>query len=197
VTDREGGPGDFGSPYRLLSGAVVPRPIAWISTRDAEGTRNLAPYSFFNVASVDPPTLLFAPVGTGEDLKDTPRNVVETGEFVVNVVTESLAEAMNATSATLPPGTDEFEHAGVRGASGSVVDAPRVADAKVSFECVLAETVEVGASTLVLGEVVHAHVSESVLTDGKLDTGKLDAVGRLAGNEYARTTDRFSMERPP
>jgi flavin reductase (DIM6/NTAB) family NADH-FMN oxidoreductase RutF len=104
---------------------------------------------------------------------------------------------MNATSATLPPGSDEFEHAAVRGAPGTVVDAPRVADAKVSFECLLAETVDVGGSTLILGEVVHAHVAESVLTDGKLDTTKLDAVGRLAGNEYVRTTERFTMERPP
>ncbi|SFR42224.1 flavin reductase family protein [Halogeometricum limi] len=193
----DGPPDAFGSPYRLLSGAVVPRPIAWVSTRAPNGTRNLAPYSFSNVASVDPPTLLFSSVGTGDDLKDSARNAIETEEFVFNVVTEDVVEAMNETSATLDPSEDEFEHAGVTPADCVVVDAPRVAEAAVSFECRLAESIEVGTSTLVLGEVVHAHVDDSVLTDGKMDTQKLDAVGRMAGNEYTRTTDRFSLERPP
>ncbi|QIB74137.1 flavin reductase family protein [Halogeometricum borinquense] len=193
----DGPPDAFGSPYRLLSGAVVPRPIAWVSTRAPDGTHNLAPYSFSNVATTDPPTLLFSSGGTGDDRKDSARNAIETGAFVYNVVTEDVAEAMNETSATLEPDGDEFEHAGVTPADSVVVDAPRVAEATVSFECRLADTLEVGASTVVLGEVVHAHVDESVLTDGKIDTRKLDAVGRLAGNEYARLTDRFSMERPP
>nr|WP_191453972.1 flavin reductase family protein [Halogeometricum sp. CBA1124] len=181
----------------MLSGAVVPRPIAWVSTRAPDGTRNLAPYSFSNVVTPDPPTLLFSASGTGDDRKDTARNAVETGEFVWNVVTADVAEAMNETSATLPPEADEFERAGVTPAAGVAVDAPRVAEARVSFECRLAETLDVGVSTVVLGEVVHAHVDESLLTDGKMDTRKLDAVGRMAGSDYARTTDRFSMERPP
>jgi flavin reductase (DIM6/NTAB) family NADH-FMN oxidoreductase RutF len=191
----EGDPTDFGSAYRLLSGAVVPRPIAWVSSRGPEAD-NLAPYSFFTVASIDPPVLVFAPVGHGPSLKDTPRNAIDHGEFVVNVVTSDLVEAMNQTAATVPPGVDEFEHVGIEKAEAVRVDAPRVADAHVAFECTLYDSMEVGSSTLVLGEVVYAHVEDELLTDGKLDTTKLDAVGRLAGSEYARTSDRFELIRP-
>jgi len=195
-TRRSGPPDAFGSPYRLLSGAVVPRPIAWVSSRGPAG-ENLAPYSFFNVVAVDPPVVAFAPVATADDPKDSLRNALGTGAFVVNVVTRDLAAAMNASSATLPPGESEFDRAGVDRAEAERVDAPLVADARVSFECELYESIEVGGSTLVLGEVVHAHVAESVLTDGKMDVGKLDAVGRLAGDWYASTDDRFELERPP
>ncbi|SEK69101.1 flavin reductase family protein [Haloferax larsenii] len=192
----EGSPTDFGSAYRLLSGAVIPRPIAWVSTRD-DGADNLAPYSFFTVASIDPPIVVFAPVGRGDDLKDTPRNAIEHGEFVVNVVTRDLVDQMNQTAATVSAGVDEFDHAGVEKAESTVVDAPRVADAHVAFECTLHDTVEMGSSTLVFGEVVHVHVADGVLTDGKLDTTKLEAVGRLAGSQYVHTTDRFELTRPP
>ena len=190
-------PDDVGSLYRTLAGSVVPRPVAWVSTRAPGGSDNLAPYSFFTVASVAPPVLLFAPVDGPDGPKDTPRNVRETGEFVVNVVTESQAEAMNATSATLPAGESEFDHADVERVEASVVDAPRVADAPVTFECSLYELLPVGGSTLVLGEVERVHVDDAVATDGRLDVRKLDAVGRLSGSQYARTSDRFSMERPP
>nr|WP_245800555.1 flavin reductase family protein [Natrinema saccharevitans] len=124
-----------GSLYRILSSAVVPRPIAWVSTTDGDGVDNLAPYSFFTVASVDPPVLLFAPVDGADGFKDTPRNARDTGEFVVNLVTEDLAEAMNETSATLPAAESEFDHAGLERAASSAVDVPRVAGAKVAFEC--------------------------------------------------------------
>ncbi|MFC4356442.1 flavin reductase family protein [Halobium salinum] len=191
----EGTPDEFGA-YRLLAGSVVPRPIAWVSTRSPDGVDNLAPYSFFNVVAYDPPVVMFAPVGVGDDLKDSPRNAIETEEFVVNVVTRDLAEAMNETSATLPHGESEFDHAGLDRAESVAVDPPRVAAAKVAFECELYETLEVGTSTMVLGEVVYAHVADETTTDGKLDVEKLDAVGRLSGSLYATTRERFALERP-
>jgi len=195
VTTTDGSPDSFGSPYRLLSTAVTPRPIGWISTTSPEGVDNLAPYSFFNVVAVDPPVVMFAPVGSS-DLKDTPRNVQETEQFVVNTVTHDLIEEMNATSATLPAGESEFDQVGIERADSVAVEPPRVAAAKVVLECELYDWTEVGGSVLVLGEVVHVHVDESVLTDGKVDSDKLETVGRLAGSQYASTVDRFSIERP-
>ncbi|WP_222919219.1 flavin reductase family protein [Natrinema sp. SYSU A 869] len=185
------------SLYRVLSSAVVPRPIAWVSTRSEEGVDNLAPYSFFTVASVEPPILLFAPVDDTDGLKDTPRNARDTGEFVINLVTEEFAEAMNETSATLPVDESEFDHAGLERADSTAVDPPRVAGAAVAFECTLHDLVDVGGSTLVLGEVRHVHLADSVTTDGTIDVAEIDAVGRLTGSFYARTEDRFSLERPP
>ena len=195
MTTTDGPPDAFGSPYRLLSTAVTPRPIGWISTTSPEGVDNLAPYSFFNVVAVDPPVVMFAPVGNSE-LKDTPRNVQETEQFVVNTVTHDLIEEMNATSATLPAGESEFDQVGIERADSVAVEPPRVAAAKVVLECELYDWTEVGGSVLVLGEVVHVHVDESVLTDGKVDSDKLETVGRLAGSQYASTVDRFSIERP-
>jgi flavin reductase (DIM6/NTAB) family NADH-FMN oxidoreductase RutF len=192
---RDGTPDEFGSAYRLLSTAVTPRPIGWISTQSTEGVDNLAPYSFFNVVAVDPPVVMFAPVGN-QDLKDTPQNIKETEQFVVNTVTRDLVEQMNATSATLPSGESEFDAVEIERAESTLVDPPRVAAAKVAFECELYDWIDVGGSVLILGEVVHAHVEDSVLTDGKLDTEKLDTVGRLAGSQYASTVDRFSIDRP-
>jgi len=193
-------PDELPSLYRTLAGAVVPRPIAWVSTTTPDGVDNLAPYSFFNVVSVAPPVVMFAPVNDDDapgGLKDTPRNVRATEEFVVNVVTEPLAEAMNATSATLPAGESEFDHAELVRADSRTVAPPRVAETPVAFECSLYELIPVGDSTMVLGEVEWVHVANEVTTDGKLDTTKLDAVGRLSGSRYTTIEDQFAMERPP
>ncbi|MFC5970407.1 flavin reductase family protein [Halomarina salina] len=192
----EGAPEEFGSAYRLLGGVVVPRPIAWVGSYDAEGRANLAPYSFFNVVSPDPPVVYFAPGGTGEHRKDSANNAIESETFTVHVVTRDFAEAMNATSATLAPGEDEFEHAHLERVDATRVDAPRIADVPVVLECELYDTQEIGRQTLVFGEVVHAHVDDDLLTDGKPDVRKLDAVGRLAGSYYSTTEDRFRLERP-
>lgn len=186
------------SLYRTMTGAVVPRPIGWISTTSTDGVDNLAPYSFFNVVSVDPPVVMFAPVDKGPDsLKDSAQNVLDTEEFVHNVVTADLAEAMNATSATLPPEESEFDHADVTRAATESVEPPRVAGADLAFECELYDAIDVGISTLILGKVVMVHVDDGVTTEGKVDVGNVDAVGRLAGNYYASTEDRFRLERPP
>lgn len=192
VTERD-------SLYRTLAGAVIPRPIAWVSSLSPEGEENLAPYSFFNVVSTSPPVVMFAPAdrsGRPDGLSDSARNARQTEEFVVNVVTEPLAEAMNATSATLPPGESEFDHADLDRAASAEVAPPRVAAADVAFECELYEFIEVGSNAMVLGEVVSVHIDEGVTTDGKLDVRKLDAVGRLAGSYYCHTDDRFRMKRP-
>lgn len=190
-------PEEVGSMYRTLAGGVVPRPIAWVSTTSPEGIDNLAPFSFFNVVSIAPPILLFAPVDEPAGLKDTAHNVRETGEFVVNVVTESVAESMNETSASVPSEVSEFDHAGVERGDSVRVAPPRVADADVAFECSIYDFLDVGRSSLILGEVVYVHVDDEVTTAGKLDVNKLDAVGRLSGSLYTSTRDRFSMERPP
>lgn len=212
-----GSPTEFGSAYRLLSSAVVPRPIAWVSSRSPDGHDNLAPYSFFNVVSVDPPVLLFAPAGRASDesLKDTTKNIIgdegfgengvgnptnergASGEFVVHVVTEDTVEAMNATSATLDRDESEFDHADLTPVRADCIDAARVEEAAIAFECTLYDAHPVGGSTMILGEVVHAHVDDDLLTDGEMDVNRLDAVGRLAGGWYCRTDGRFELERPP
>ncbi|PSP97615.1 flavin reductase [Halobacteriales archaeon QS_4_70_19] len=182
------------SMYRWLSGAVVPRPVAWVST-DGPAGRNLAPYSFFNVMCVSPPVLAFAPGQSADgEQKDTLRNARETGAFVVNLVTVDLAEAMVATAATT--GADEFDLADVTAAPGSEVPAPRVAEAPLSFECRLHDTLELGSNTATFGRVVRFHADESVTTDGKMDTEKFDALGRLAADGYCTTRDRLRIERP-
>ena len=195
-----------GECYKLLAGAVIPRPIAWVSTVDAEGVRNLAPFSFFTVASAWPPVLCFCPsVREAKDglraTKDTLENIRATGEFVVNIVSEETVDAMNLTAAQLPPEADEFAHAGLTPLAGEAVRAPRVAEAKVQMECRLREIVEVSrevmGGSIVLGEVVRFHVSTAVLEPGlHIAPGALRAVGRLAGSGYARTADRFEIERP-
>ncbi|WP_435318430.1 flavin reductase family protein [Haloarchaeobius sp. TZWSO28] len=186
-----------GSLYRTLSGSVVPRPIAWVSTTSEDGVDNLAPFSFFTVAAIDPPILVFAPVDGPDGLKDTPRNVRDTGELVVNIVTDDTVEAMNQTAATLPADESEFDQSGATRAESTRVSPPRVAESPIAFECELYDLQDVGSSSLILAEVVYVHVADAVTTDGKVDVEKLDAVGRMAGSWYASTDDRFSLERPP
>lgn len=190
----------LGWTYRTLTSVVVPRPIGWISTTSTDGVDNLAPYSFFNVATTDPPTVLFAPGrrSYSEDGRtDSARNARETGEFVVNLVTHEFAEAMNRTSATLDPSESEFDHAGLERAPSTVVTPPRVAGVACAMECELHEIQEIGRHELVLGEVVRFHVDDRILNDeDRVDVTEVDAVGRLASNWYDWVDDRFEMERP-
>lgn len=187
--------------YKLLIGLVVPRPIAWVGTRDESGRPNLAPYSFFNGVAATPPHVMFSTVGTGSGThKDSLRNAESTREFTVNVVTEELAEAMNTTSGTYPHGVNEFEMAGVTPMSGEVIGAPLVGEAKAGFECRVVDIVRVGRDpmpgNIVIGEVVRFHVRASLLDGTRIDQEALRAIGRLGGPQYTRTREIFSMDRP-
>lgn len=191
------------SVYKLLTGSILPRPIGWISTVDARGSRNLAPFSFFNVVCPKPPTVVFCPMirGTDAKTKDTLHNIRATEEFVVNIVTEELAESMNLSSVEAPPDVDEFEFARVTAQPSVCVRPPRVRESPVHFECRVRQIVEIspepGGGSLVIGEVLHIHVDERVLVGGdKINLAALKPIGRLAGGGYVRVTDVFEMERP-
>ena len=202
--------------YGLLLNSVAPRPIAWVSTLSASGHPNLAPFSFFNCVCVDPPLLAFGPglrppkhsalvhgeidgETRGED-KDTLRNIRETKEFVVSVVTYELAEAMNLTSGEYDASVNEFELAGLEAAPSEIVKVPRVASSPVSFECRLYQILDFSpspqSSSLVIGQIVSIHVNDAHMKDGKLDRNSLDLIGRMGGIQYTRTTQRFDMVRP-
>ncbi|MEX1177444.1 MAG: flavin reductase family protein [Nitriliruptor sp.] len=178
--------------YFLMTGLVIPRPIAWISSLGADGVRNLAPHSYFQVVSNDPPHVIFS--SSGE--KDTLRNVRATGEFVVNMTTQDVLEPMNATAADLPAGEDEFSWFGVEAAPAAVVAPPRVAAAKAHLECRMVHELPVGNGNLVVAEVVHVHVAAEVWRDGRVDPQLLDPVLRLAGTGYATLGEVFKLPRP-
>jgi len=189
--------------YKLLTGAILPRPIGWISTISSEQRYNLAPFSFFNVVCSNPPHVLFCPTIRAKDSrqKDTLQNVRATGEFVVNIVTEELAEAMNLTSMELPAEMSEFDLARLTPAPALTVKAPRVAESPVHFECRAVQIIDIGAEpgsgSVVIGRVLHIHVKDSMLIGSdKIDLTQLKPIGRLAGNAYCRVTDIFELERP-
>jgi flavin reductase (DIM6/NTAB) family NADH-FMN oxidoreductase RutF len=194
--------------YGILLNSVAPRPIAWVSTISASGQPNLAPFSFFNAVCVDPPLLAFAPglrtpkmpgVGHGE-AKDTLRNVRETREFVVNLVTYNLREAMNVTSGEYAGSVNEFALAKVTPEPSKIARPPRVADSPVSFECKLHHILDFSpaptSSSLVIGQIVSVYMNDAYLKEGRLDRNSLDLIGRMGGIQYTRTTQRFEMVRP-
>ncbi|MDP2949082.1 MAG: flavin reductase family protein [Chloroflexota bacterium] len=186
--------------YQLLSDAVVPRPIALVSTIGPEGIPNVAPFSFFNAVCSSPPTIAFSVSRRRGELKDTLRNIQYGGEFVVNIVDDAIAEQMNATSADFPPEISEFQTTGLTPVASDLVGAPRVGEAPVSLECKLVQVVEIGQgprrSALIIGEVVLFHVRDGLYLDGRIDPRRLKAVGRLSGNLYCRTWEIFEMVRP-
>lgn len=188
--------------YGWMISTILPRPIAWVSTISADGKTNLAPFSFFQGITSNPPTLMFSPVNTREGAKkDTVRNIEQVPEFVVNLVPFALAEQMNASSAMLPYGESEFAAYGIESRPSERVRPPRVAAAPVAFECTLDRFVHIGegalAANVVFGRILLAHVDDSVLgAEGKPDPGKLDLIGRLGGESFARITERFDLKRP-
>jgi flavin reductase (DIM6/NTAB) family NADH-FMN oxidoreductase RutF len=221
--------------YQWIAATIVPRPIAWVSTLNPDGSANLAPFSFFTGASVDPPTCIIcvsrksratprqapgepqlagaspAPrardplggpntQGDQRDKKDTWANIERTGEYVIHVVPDALAQTMNVTSKELPRGADEFVVAGLAKAASERVAPPRVAEAPVAMECRLHQLVEVGApgdgTAVIIGEILLWHVRDELLVAGRIDFGRLDVVARMGGAAYARTRERFEMPRP-
>ncbi|GAB4177914.1 MAG: flavin reductase family protein [Calditrichia bacterium] len=195
---------DHRENYKLIVGSIVPRPIAFVSTRSSDGSLNLAPFSYFNGVSSKPPTVSISIMQKFSDsgTKDTLRNILDTGEFVVNIVTEDIVEAMNETATEFPADVNEFEISGLTPISSELVSPPRVKESPIQMECTLFHHVQVGdgspgSATLVIGEVKLFHVRQDLLYNGKIDIRKLKPVGRLAGGEYTRLGELFTIERKP
>lgn len=178
--------------YRLLTAIVVPRPIAWISTVSADGVGNLAPHSFFGVASANPPMVTFTSVGH----KDTVRNARETGEFVISMSTTPLMDAVNATSAPYDPEVDEAQQVDVEMEPSSTVTPQRVAGSPTSLECTVHQMHEIGDSVLVIGEVRLMTVDDSVMVDGEPDYTLMQPVARLGGEIWGLPSETVTVERP-
>ena len=167
--------------YFLMTSLVTPRPIAWVSSMSRDGVLNLAPYSHFNNCSANPPIVHFTPSAN----KDTLRNVRETGEFVVNIVTHNLRKQMRITSAAWPAEIDEFEKAGLTSAASRFVKPPRVGAARAALECKLREIIPMGEGFMVFGDVLCFHVAENVMVNGRVDYSRLQPVGKLDGKNYS------------
>ena len=182
--------------YKLVTGTVVPRPIGFVSTLGPTGVPNVAPFSFFNAVSHRPPIVLFSSaVRDGRD-KDTIANVRATGEFVINIVTEAIAQQMSACAENYPPGTSEFAVTGLTPMAATVVKPPMVAESPVNMECTLLQLLPLPDSeyTVVLGRVVLFHVSPDLFgEEGRIDSARLRAIGRMAGNTYVLTRELFAM----
>jgi flavin reductase (DIM6/NTAB) family NADH-FMN oxidoreductase RutF len=184
--------------YKLLTGLIIPRPIGWVGTVAADGTRNLAPYSYFNAVAATPPTVIFSTGRPHGRIKDSLANVTATGEFTLSVVDESLTRAMHSTSTAYPPEIDEFVEVKLTAAWGDVVEAPFVAEAKAALECRVSQIVDLGApasASVVFGDVLRIHVADEVLDGTRIDHRALRAVGRIAGTTYVTTADSlFDVE---
>lgn len=194
-------PLNFDGFSRVLTGVVVPRPIAFVSSISADGCVNLAPYSFFNAVAYNPPTIVFSSTRhTRHKQKDTLANIEETGEFVVNVVVDDIAEAMNRTAAEYPAEVDEFQVAGLTAVPSQLVKAPRVAESPVNMECRLTQVVPIGSGPhehgLVIAEVVLLHIRDDLIDGHRINHQKLRPTGRLAGSMYCYTAETFELVRP-
>lgn len=186
--------------YKLLIGCVIPRPIAWITSLGADGLLNAAPFSYFNVASIEPMMVSIAIMRKpGGQPKDTARNIAATNEFVVNMVDIHNVDAVNQTSADYPPDVSEVEALDLSTAPSALVRVPRLQASRIHFECRLHQIVELGTPTtsdLVIGEVVHVHVADELYERGRIDARGFAPVSRLAGSTYATLGDLFDRTRP-
>ena len=187
--------------YKVMVGSIIPRPIAFVSTISPEGILNLAPFSFFTGASANPPVVCFSPMHNVEGVrKDTINNIELNREFVVNIVSEEFVDKLNITAAEFPPDVDEFAASGLTPVPSELIGVPRVGESHVSMECRLIQIVEFSrqplGGSLVIGEVLLFHVDDAYIDNYRIDADKLASLGRMAGNTYLRTTDRFDLARP-
>jgi flavin reductase (DIM6/NTAB) family NADH-FMN oxidoreductase RutF len=187
--------------YKLLSGTVIPRPIAWVATIDENGIDNLAPFSFFNVVSEDPPHIMFSTVRTGNKNKDTLNNILANQQFVVNLVTEDLVEQMNTTSQPVAAEINEFELANVTPIESFYIKPKRVKESLVQFECEMVhhyfiEKHQNGGACIIIGKIITMHIDDSILMENhKIDLEKYKPVARLAGSNYSKLGEIFSIKR--
>ena len=187
--------------YRLLNGGITPRPIAWISTRSRDNIDNLAPYSFFTVASCNPPVLLYTQVTQRSGIdKDTLQNLIETGECVVNIVNSALLEKMNQTSASLKIDESEFDFADVESCASYKVQPSSVKDAPIRYECTLREVIPVSdlptGGTVILLDVKYVYVRDDLYNDGSINQKSIDSVGKMGGDYFSFTTENVELKRP-
>lgn len=187
--------------YKLLIGSIVPRPIAFVTSVGEDGTINGAPFSYFNIVSSNPPMISIAIQRKNGERKDTARNVSEKHEFVVHIVDEDNVEKINITAASLPPNESEIDKADLTLISSESISTPGIKEAKVRFECILEQIVELGeegaiTTDLLIGKIVHYHIDESIYERGRINNDSLKAVSRLAGSNYAKIGEVFSIERP-
>lgn len=188
--------------YKLLTGSVVPRPIALVTTHSQDGVLNAAPFSYFSIVASDPPMLSLSIQRKQGVMKDTARNVMDTGEFVVHIVDEANVHAANQTAANLPPHESEVEIAGLTPVASVAIAVPGIQESRIRMECVLEHSLRLGGSEsdpvcdLLIGRVVRFHFSEDVYDGGCVATDRLQPVSRLGGPDYAALGDQFSLERP-
>ncbi|MET3729605.1 flavin reductase (DIM6/NTAB) family NADH-FMN oxidoreductase RutF [Fictibacillus halophilus] len=188
--------------YKFLTGSIIPRPIAFVTTLSSEGVLNAAPFSYFNALTSNPPLIAIS-IGRKDGIqKDTSRNAEELGEFVVHIPDETYIEAVNLTAANLEPDQSEVELANLTKAQSVKVDVPGIAESKIRMECVVEQIIPLGgtpdkpSTDLLIGRVVHYHISDELYQDGRIDADKLRPVGRLAGSNYVKLGETFSLERP-